>query len=424
MLDRARQYNSLKPSATVPLSQLLGLGSGDVRLLNPRLQQTTGKNPKFFIRPLIERPGPGGTVTRSLERIYIEADGKKEALKERARILETLNRRDVMLAAQVNFGELLKEYTRRHVRRPGILSASTQAKYECHLANHIRPAFETVPLGMMTSRKIEEWLDGKTLAYATKLDLRNIMASIFSKAEEWGYLRDRKNPAASVHLGRPQVARPRAKLTNEQTRKLLDALHPDVRFLCELALCTTLRISEIFGVQEGDIDTVAGTIQVRRRFYRGDLDRTKSVKGNRVVSVGHLLPAVVDRLAGDPERFPFFVRTKTTRTLKSGEVRTGYEGRVSRDDRDILQHFLRPAAKALGVYYTGFGLHAFRVEAITELGKDMNRFQVQRMAGHAAEEMTQHYTLADLTEQDRAVRKMQERVLGMKKPAKKKVGAA
>ena len=46
----------------------------------------------------------------------------------------------------------------------------------------------------------------------------------------------------------------------------------------------------------------------------------------------------------------------------------GRDKSVSRDDRDINQHFLRPAAQDLGIYWKGFGFHALRREAITSSG--------------------------------------------------------
>jgi len=69
--------------------------------------------------------------------------------------------------------------------------------------------------------------------------------------------------------------------------------------------------------------------------------------------------------------------------------------RGCRDDRAINQHFLRPAAVAVGVYYMGFGFHAFRREAITELAKFAGANQAQRMAGHSKADMSLHYTQSD-----------------------------
>lgn len=411
-------YNQPKPYAgRYSVAEILGLGDG-VRLLNPKLQQTKGENPRWFIRPQVERPLPGGGVMRRTERIYLLAKTKKEAQAERIQILARLNRREVVLAAQVTLGELLDEYLRRHVRRVGVLRASTQAKYEAHIKNHIRPGLGSLPLGLINGARVEEWIDSKVkLSYATRLDLRNILTGVFTKAEEWGYWRERKNPAQGVSVGRMEVARPRRKLSVEETGKLLELLSADVRLICEVALSCALRISEVFGIQERDVDQVSGAVKIERRWWRGDVDVTKSGMSRRVVMLGLLLPRVLELLRGEPERFVFAVKTKTRRTLKNGEVRGGYKGAETRDSSDVLQHFLRPAAKKAGVYYKGFGFHALRVEAVTEYGGELSPWQLVRMVGHAGADMTQHYTLADLAEMDRATKRVQERRLGLKKAA-------
>ena len=400
---------SPRPSRRPRVSELLGLGV-DVRLLNPTLKQTGGAKPRFYIRPQIERTFPDGTIERKQERVYLKADTRREAMKERSRYLEALNKRQIALTVQVTFGALLDEYLRGHVRRDGALAASTAAKYETHIKNHIRPGFDQVPLGQMTVRSIQDWLDSKVdLSWSTRLDLRNLMCGIFTKAEEWGYWRrDLKSPATFVSAGRKKMVYRREKMTIEQTRNLLAALPEDVSLICSIALFCTLRISEVLGVQEKHIDTTAGRISVEQRYYRGDIGDTKSHSSTRLVPLGHLLDRVKARLTGDPDRFVFFVRTRTSR---KGSTRQ-FEGRISRDDRDINQHFLRPAAKALGVYYKGFGFHAFRAEAVTEMSKGGGRRQVLKLAGHGTETMSQRYTVGDMEEQEQMVRAFQERVMG------------
>jgi hypothetical protein len=76
---------------------------------------------------------------------------------------------------------------------------------------------------------------------------------------------------------------------------------------------------------------------------------------------------------GDDD-FVFNVQTHAGRWKKPG---------VCRDDRDLNQHFLRPAAIALGIYRQAFGFHAFRREAVTEHARAIGQNQAQRMAGHA-----------------------------------------
>jgi hypothetical protein len=174
---------------------------------------------------------------------------------------------------------------------------------------------------------------------------------------------------------------------------------------CDCEDCT-LRISEVLGLQWKNLDFDSGKIQVRQRWYRGDLDVVKSSKAVRDVPMGILakdLQALRDQ--NPTSEFVFNVPTHTGRWTKPG---------ICRDDRDINQHFLRPAAIALGIYRKGFGFHAFRREAVTEHGSTMGQLQTQRMAGHAKADMTQHYTLADFQAQEQSVLALQSKIRGAK----------
>ena len=66
---------------------------------------------------------------------------------------------------------------------------------------------------------------------------------------------------------------------------------------------------------------------------------------------------------------------------------------LCRDDRDILQHFLRPAAVALEFHWPGFGFHSLRREAVTAIGSAAGLGQAMNMAGHSTMDMSLLYTL-------------------------------
>jgi hypothetical protein len=89
----------------------------------------------------------------------------------------------------------------------------------------------------------------------------------------------------------------------------------------------------------------------------------------------------------------------------------GREASHCRDDRDLNQHFLRPAAKKLGFYYQGFGFRALRREAITEIGS-VAIGQAMDAAGHSTIDMSLLYTLQDKAKQETAIRAFQERIIG------------
>ncbi len=379
----------------------------------PSVFQT--KNGTYFIRPWVDVITSTGlervkkTITLGPPEI-----GKREATRLRNQVMEKLNRSDYVIQSQVRLKDFLLQYECTHVDK---LAASTRAKYKSHLKNHIRPAFGDLMLCEITTKRVQDWLDalergvtrkGRKLpgiSWATRSDVRNVLSSIFTKAIDWGHWQDR-NPIEAVTAGRKRAAREKRKLTDEQTRRLLAALPFEARMLCCTCLFSTLRVSEVLGLQEKHLNFEAGLIQVRQRYYRRDLDVTKNQGAIRDVPMGYLASDLKSLCQGDPERFVFQVPTRP----KWGRLKS-----ICRDDRDLNQHFLRPAAIALGFYWKGFGFHSLRREAITAMGSVLGLGQAMRMAGHSSADMSILYTLEDHELQAEAVKRHQEKILG--KPA-------
>ena len=97
----------------------------------------------------------------------------------------------------------------------------------------------------------------------------------------------------------------------------------------------------MLGLQWKHIDLGREIIQVRQRFYRGDVDTVKSERSERNLPMGDLSPDLVPTYPGPVyDEYVFSVRT---------HVGAEEKPRICRDDRAINQHFLRPAAVALGV---------------------------------------------------------------------------
>jgi len=386
------------------LQLVLGGNMPRPRYQKPIVKKTTGADPRWYIMPRIDVLTEQG-IRRVRRRIQLGrcAEMTRRQAEQAARqLLDRINNSRQVLENQVRFGDFVKHYLRNYVQAPGVLAASTAAKYEGHIRNHILPAFGHLPMGQITPERIEQWLAQKAaqgLSWSTRCDLRNILSGIFSKAMDWGYHIDR-NPVERVAVGRRRMAREHRKLTDDQIRTLLAALHPDVRLIVTMALLSALRISEVLGLQWQDVDLERRIVYVRRRWYRGELDWVKSARSERPVPLPEVIAQELERVPpGDrkPDEFVFGVRTA--------------HGTICRDDRDINQHFLRPVAKALGIYYPGFGFHAFRREAITHLARLLDPFQAQRMAGHTHPRMTAWYTLLDVEGQRRAQQQLQSLVI-------------
>jgi integrase len=304
------------------------------------------------------------------------------------------------------FGEFIDDFEAAYMPR---LAAPTRDKYKSLLRGHVRPYFGSMKVSDINTKKIDEWLAGKThdLSWATRSDLRNLVSSIFTRHERWGTF-EGKNPAKYANPGRKQSHYEKRKLTVDQTTKLLAHLRPDVRMVCMIALFCGLRISEVLGLMWKHVDFDRNCLLIRQRYWRGDLDRTKSEAADRDVPFGELreLLLALKPAGAAGERYCFEIKT--------------CKG-VTRDDRQIRRYFLKPPAEKLNIYHKGFGFHAFRREAITGVAAETgDGMQASRFAGHTRMDVTLNYILKDYLAQEKAVKAMQRPYLkaGLLKPKK------
>jgi len=369
------------------------------RFQDPKIHQS--KNGSYFIRPWVDVITADG-LHRQKRTIVLgpSAMGKRQAIAKKNEVMDTVNHADYVIRSQIPFGEMLDNFLRGHSSKLGY---ATRCKYEALIKNHVRPAFEKLTLAEITNQRIQNWLDEKTsFSWSTKTDLRNLLSGIFSRAIEWGLYKD-ANPVQFVHVGRRTLLLEKRKLDDVQTRRFLAALPYDLWVMCCTGLFSTLRVTEMLGLQEKHLDFERGMILVRQRYFRGDLDRTKSEKSTRDVPMGYLASDLKAMCVGKPERFVFQIKTHPL---------WGRKEALCRDDRDLQQHFLRPIAKELGFYWRGFGFRSLRREAITAIGSVAGLGQAMNAAGHSHMDTSLLYTLYDHAEQKRAIEAHQERILG------------
>ncbi len=360
-----------------------------MRIQNPKLQKTTGRNPRWYIRPYVPVLTSEGTDSRQ-QRFFLgncSEVSKRQAAIEKNRRLEKINRRQWIVTAQIPFADFIDTWLKTYVRAKGNLSTATQIKYESHVDYRIRPAFGALMVGDITTQRVDEWLADMAkngLSYNSRKDLRNTLSGIFTRARKWGLWKE-PNPAMDASPGKARDAREKRKLTTRQLCAILDAVPAELAMICNLALLT-LRISEVLALQEKNLEFACGTIHVRQRYYLGDIDICKTRKSRRDVPMGTLAPQLKVLCMGDPDRYLF-------------------EGWTYNKGAAIL----REKAKALGFYWEGFGFHQFRREAKTGLGSTgLDPSQLMRIGGWSDVETALGYTLQDSGAQDAAVRKFQK----------------
>ncbi len=406
------------PTGSLParLDIIRGILEDDLmkRWQDPPIEtRSDAPRPYYFIRPYVPRPGSAG-LDRVRKRIplgYCDETSVRKAHQRKQEIMAPINQGKFLLQAQIRFSELVEKY--REARLPKLGSA-TRKKYETHIDNHILPVFAQAELADIDRQSIEAWLNHEAgkhvhtfeatdqngrkvkephefhgLGWWALCDLRNILSAIFTAASDWG-LWQGENPCARVNLGHKVEKREKRIPNAADLQKFLAAL-PDTCILpvdaAQLVVLTAvvfgLRVSEVLGLEPADVDAHAGTLQVNRRWHRGEFGPTKSAASRRVRQIGPLAEQLVRH--GRDKHYIF-------------EREPG----MPPDDRDLQQHVFRPAAEAVGIYFEGFGMHTFRRLNITwrqEAGA--TPFEAMKAAGHSKPETTWLYTIPD-SERERA----------------------
>ena len=404
------------------------------RWQDPKIEtRADAPRPYYYIRPYVPQAGSAG-LQRIQKRIalgYCDETTMRQAHARKQEIMAPINQGKFILQAQIRFAELVEKY--REARLPK-LGAATQRKYEAHLDNHILPVFGRAELADIDRQSIEAWLNreagphsharlgggsprearalnhetGSTpagehqkyggLGWWALHDLRNIMSAIFTAATDWA-LWSGPNPCAGIKLG-AKVERREKRIPNAADLQRFIAALPETvilpaesaRLVVLTAVVAGLRVSEVLGLQPGDIDERKGTLQVNRRWHRGAVGPTKSTASKRVRQVGDL--------AGELAK------------LGRGRTYIFERGMTPPDDRDLQQHVFRPAAEAVGIYAPGFGMHTFRRLNISwrqEAGA--TPFEAMKAAGHSKPEMTWQYTVTDAGREREHVETILSRVL-------------
>jgi integrase len=328
---------------------------------------------------------------------------KREAERARNDFFEGVNRSTQAVQSQVPFKDFLETWKLKHV---STLGAGTQSKYGVYLKRYLIPAFGDLRLCDLDTELLQGWINRLPVGWWAKSDVRNILSSVFSKAIDWGYWRER-NPAERLTPGKKRASREKRLLSPQDERRLIDALPPECALIVELCRTTGCRISEILGLQWQDVDLAEGWVTIRRRWYRGDLDVVKSDKGNRSLPLGYIAHKLSGRAGASREAFVF----------DSGNG-SPY------DDRKLMRDYIRPTARKLGIYFPGLGFHSFRRAAATAIQEaGASTVEAQLYLGHSRPSMTGEYTLLQRARLDKLVKKMQRgeegEVLEMpKKPAR------
>lgn len=390
-----------------------------MRKQHPQVHQRTDrKGTCWFFRYWMEEPLADGS-TKTKRRFHTLGPSKgQDALTQ----LEAEARRDQVLAAlntpppptvaipptqqpadaaTILFGDLAEMWRKDYVDNPKIrLAEPTRIKYRTRLRYHILPRWRDVPIGQMRSKQILDWLHAECTSWYMMVDLRNIISTIFTKAQEWEVLPDTfANPTRRVKLGRRWVVRPEQILSEEETMQVLARLADPHLLICETCLSTGARIAEVLGLTLKHLDLQKGTLHIQQRHCRGDIDVPKTKNSRRVLTLGTLVARYKDwvrkRRITEPEQWLFPQEDDPQWPMWDSGVRKA----------------MKLAARAAKHDFPGFGLHSLRRANITwrqEVGA--SAIEASKIAGHSSVNMTNDYTYVQLRRQEDLTRAIQERL--------------
>ncbi|GAA1430864.1 site-specific integrase [Microlunatus lacustris] len=349
--------------------------------------------------------GPRLTVWRARVRWHDPSTGRRELVKRthhsEEAALEWIERMQHTARTGVDRGQTLAEYLdfigERWTR--AIDPTSTYDPYSAGLRRRVIPTLGHLPVGLITAGLVDRAIDRWETEYG-RSTVKNTVAALVLVLDE--AVRDgivSRNPAKD-RARRRTVGRVSDTGTSASPR---DLALPDVATLqllvarvvaagehqswgdvVTLLATTALRISEVAGLQVGDVDLHRGLLEVSRQIYpgRGGLV-TKETKGRRrrtVPIIEPLVPTLTRLVAG---------RQPEDRLLlgpRGGVITTATLRDATRWDELVVE---------LG--QPGLVRHGLRHTALTwmaDAGVDLHI--LQRVAGHQDPAVTSRYLHPDV----------------------------
>src|SRR3954451_1066490 len=229
------------------------------------------------------RPQVGGVATRA------------EALAALKKVLTRLG--PAGRAATMTLGELVDEYLEMHQAEP-----VTMAKLRWLLGKASATLGE-VRLADLSPKEVYAWR--LTIPEGHRFEATQALRQLLARAVVWGLLES--NPAKR---GVPnQLRRSKEKQPFEswqQIYAITEHLSPVYGPMVVFAAATGLRPSELFALEQRDIDRELGVVYVRRAYANGRLKHTKTRLSTRAVPLQAIAVEALDRLprSENPILFP------------------------------------------------------------------------------------------------------------------------
>jgi integrase len=231
----------------------------------------------------------------------------------------------------------MQEYAPKRCR------AKTQRNYGSVFKNHIRPKWECEFIQNVKTMAVENWLDTYPHSQQVKSHVKRLMHTLFNAAIRWEMI-DR-NPIDLVRVSARRQKKPRV-LTPVEFKALLGRLAEPYRTMVLTVACLGLRVSEVLGLQWGDINLESLTVRIQRSVVEGEVNETKTEASESALPLD---PNLAETLLAH--------KTQAVFTAASDYVFASRTGKPRCKDT-LLARYLKPAAARVGI--GNIGWHTFR----------------------------------------------------------------
>ena len=358
------------------------------------------KNGNYVLRYREDSIRQDGTLERSQKTVILgpvaSFRGRNEARKSANQIMQMVNQAAPRPQASITFGEFWTEHFKPNLVEK--MKPNTGKMYEFLWKKHVGPAFERERMRDITGFHVDRFLSEKYkqgYASQTVLHLRSVLSKMFKTAIKWRWLTE--NPARDIEPPPTRIKREQHALSIGDVTRLLKQLKNPAKLVVMLGVMLGLRIGEILGLRQEDID--CGILHVRRSWCRGQLGGTKTGKDRHLP-----IPPVLGEA----------LRKYCSHRPASGWLFSSDNGNPL-NDRNLIQRYVYPVAKRLGIPH--FSWHSLRHTFSTLGGNEgsIPTLVMKQLLGHSRLSTTDKYMHELSVPKRKAVEKIEKLIFPHRK---------
>lgn len=171
----------------------------------------------------------------------------------------------------VTVGALIDRFMEEYA--PKRCRENTRKNYLSLFKNHVRPSWGGELAKNLKPMAVENWLESHPGSRQVKSHVRNLMHTLFQAALRWEIVE--RNPVDLVRQSRKRLKTPRV-LTPGEFKALIGELSEPYKAMLTTIACLGLRVSELLGLQWGDVDFENLTVKIQRSVVEGQVNLTKT----------------------------------------------------------------------------------------------------------------------------------------------------